>query len=69
MKQTELDVETIQSRAKADAARIRAAYRRRGRQQIGKGKATPAQVKAYLDALRGILGEPEGKIGKATERT
>ena len=57
MKQTELDAETIQLRAKADARRTRAAYRRRGRQQIGKGEATPAQVKAYLDALRGILGE------------
>lgn len=56
----DLDPVVIQSRARADAARIRAAYRRRGRQQIGKGEATPAQVKAYLDALRGILGEGEG---------
>ncbi len=57
----DLDPVVIQSQARADAARIRAAYRRRGRQQIGKGEATPAQVKAYLDALRGILGEREGE--------
>ena len=61
MKQPELDAEPIQLRAKADARRIRAAYRRRGRQQIGKGEATPAQVKAYLDALRGILGESKNR--------
>ena len=53
----ELDPAVIQSRARADAARIRAAYHYRGRQQIGDGEATPAQVRAYLTARREMLGK------------
>ena len=59
---TDLDPELIQSRARADASRIRAAYRRRGRRQAIEGEAKPAQVRAYLDALREILGGSKSKL-------
>ena len=58
-----LDPEIIEARARRDAQRIREAYRRRGRRQVVEGEAKPAQVRAYLEALREILGEREGKEG------
>lgn len=53
--------ERIAAQARADAERIRAAYRRRGRRQAIPGEAKPAQVRAYLEALDAILEEAKGK--------
>lgn len=52
-----IDRHAIQAQAKRDAARIRAAYRRRGRKQATGSEPSPAQVREYLDALRELLGD------------
>lgn len=57
-----LDPEIIEARARRDALKIREAYRRRGRRQAVKGEAKPAEVRAYLDALREILGGSKSKL-------
>jgi hypothetical protein len=52
-----IDSHAIQAQAKRDAARIRAAYARRGRKQATGGEPSPAQVREYLKALRELLGD------------
>jgi hypothetical protein len=57
----DLDLVTIQSRAQAEALRIRAAARRRGRGGAAKGGRADRVAGSYLAALRELLGEPKNR--------